>query len=173
MSQHESTHRQHVNDGCDWVPTKFYFWRQAVGNWPLVGSGCRSVVMYCVGAWTVLLEISRFESCFYLLGFPGNSVGEETTYSAGDPGSISGAGWSAGERIGYPLQYSWVSLVAQLVKNPPAMWETWVRSLGWEDPLEKGKATHSSIWPGESQGPYSPWGLKELDTTEWLALHFI
>ena len=47
--------------------------------------------------------------------------------------------------IGYPLQYSLVSLVAQLVKNPPAMWETWVRSLDWEDPLEKGKATHSSI----------------------------
>ena len=43
------------------------------------------------------------------------------------------------------LQYSWASLVAQLVKNPPAMWETWVRSLGWEDPLEQGKATHSSV----------------------------
>ena len=52
---------------------------------------------------------------------------------------------SAGEGIGYTLQYSWVSLVAQLVKNPPAMQETWVRSLGWEDPLEKKKATHSSI----------------------------
>ena len=50
-----------------------------------------------------------------------------------------------GERIGYALQYSWASLVAQLVKNPPAMQETWVRSLSWEDPLEKGKATHSSI----------------------------
>ena len=47
--------------------------------------------------------------------------------------------------LGYPLQYSWASLVAQLVKNLPAMWETWIRSLGWEDPLEKGKATHSSI----------------------------
>ena len=47
--------------------------------------------------------------------------------------------------IGYPLQCSWASLVAQLVKNLPAMWETWIRSLGWEDPLEKGKATHSSI----------------------------
>ena len=45
----------------------------------------------------------------------------------------------------HPLQYSWASLVSQLVKNPPAMWETWVRSLGWEDPLEKGTATHSSI----------------------------
>ena len=52
---------------------------------------------------------------------------------------------SAGEVIGYPLQYSWASLGPQLVKNPPAMRETWVRSLGWEDPLEKGKATHSSI----------------------------
>ena len=48
-------------------------------------------------------------------------------------------------RIGYPLQYSWASLVAQLVKNPPAMWEIWVWSLSWEDPLEKGKVTHSSI----------------------------
>ena len=47
--------------------------------------------------------------------------------------------------MGYPLQYSWASLVAQLVKNAPAMWETWVLSLGWEDPLEKEKATRSSI----------------------------
>ena len=53
-------------------------------------------------------------------------------------------GRSPGEGIGYPLQYSWASLVAQLVKNPPAMWETWVQSLGWDDPLEKGKTTHSS-----------------------------
>ena len=52
------------------------------------------------------------------------------------------------EGIGYPLQYPWASLVAQLVKSLPAMWETWVQSLGWEDPLEKGKATHSSIWTG-------------------------
>ena len=49
----------------------------------------------------------------------------------------------------YPLQYSWASLVAQLVKSPPAMWETWVQSLGWEDPLEKGKATIPVFWPGE------------------------
>ena len=58
---------------------------------------------------------------------------------------IPGSGRSTGEGIGYPLQYSWTSLVAQLVKNLPAMRETWVQSLGWEDPLEKGKATHSSI----------------------------
>ena len=58
---------------------------------------------------------------------------------------IAGSGRSAGEGIGYPLQYSWASLASQLVKNPPAMRETWVQSLGWEDPLEKGKTTHSSI----------------------------
>ena len=62
-----------------------------------------------------------------------------------DPGSIPGLGRSAGEGIGYPLQYFWASHVAQLVKNPPAMQETWFQSLGWEDPLEKGKATHYSI----------------------------
>ena len=64
---------------------------------------------------------------------------------SGDPSSIPGSVRSAGEGIGYPLQYSWASLVAQLVKNTPPMQETWVQSLGWEDPLEKGKATHSSI----------------------------
>ena len=58
---------------------------------------------------------------------------------------IPGSGRPIGEGIRYPLQYSWASLVAQLVKNLPAMWETCVRSLGQEDPLEKEKATHSSI----------------------------
>ena len=58
---------------------------------------------------------------------------------------IPGWGRSTGEGIGYPLQYSRASLVAQLVKNPPAMWETRVLSLGWADPLEKRQATHSSI----------------------------
>ena len=66
--------------------------------------------------------------------FPDSSVGKESTCNARDPGSISGLGRSAGEGIGYSLQYSWASLVAQLVKNPPAIWETWVQSLGWEDP---------------------------------------
>ena len=58
---------------------------------------------------------------------------------------MPGSGRSAGEGVDYPLQYSWAFLVAQLVKNLPATQETWVRSLGWEDPLENGKATHSSI----------------------------
>ena len=79
------------------------------------------------------------------MGFPDRSVGKESSCSAGDPDSIPGLGRSVGEGIGYPLQYSGASLVAQLVKNPPAMQKTWVQSLGWEDALEKGKATHSSI----------------------------
>ena len=82
---------------------------------------------------------------YSLEGFPDSSVGEESTCNAGDPGWIPGSGRSPGEGIGYPLQYSWVSLVAQLIKNLPEMQEPWVLSLGEEDPLEKGKATHSSI----------------------------
>ena len=64
-------------------------------------------------------------------GFPDSSVGKESTCNAGDSSLIPGLGRSPGEAIGYPLQYSWAFLVAQLVKNPPAMQETWVRPLGW------------------------------------------
>ena len=152
----------------------------------------------------------------------GSSAGKESACNAGDPGSIPGSERASEEGIGYPLQYSWASLVAQTVKNLPAMRETWVRSLGWEDPLEKGMATHSSVlregngkplqhsclenpmnsmkmirgrrrrekdemggWhhklnghefeqaPGDGEGQESlvcctPWGRKELDTTEQL-----
>ena len=79
------------------------------------------------------------------MGVFDSSVGKESACSAGDTSLIPGSGRSAGEGIGYPLQYSWASLVAQLVKNLPAMQETWVESPGWEDPLEKGKVTHSSL----------------------------
>ena len=79
------------------------------------------------------------------MGFSDSSVGKQSAYNAGDPSSTPGLGRSAAEGIGYPLKYSWTSLMTQLVKNPPTMRETWVQSLGWEDPLEKGKATHSSI----------------------------
>ena len=79
------------------------------------------------------------------VGFPGSSAGKESACNAEDLGSIPGLGRSPGEGNGHPLQYSWASLVAQMVKNPPAMQETWARSLGWEDPLEKEMATHSSI----------------------------
>ena len=76
---------------------------------------------------------------------------------------IPGSERSTGERIGYLFQYSWAPLVAHLVKNLPAMQETWVQSLGWEDPLEKGKATHSSIlaWriPWPVSGPITSWKI--------------
>ena len=81
----------------------------------------------------------------HFTGFPGGSDGKESTCDAGDLGSIPGLGRSPGEWIGYPLQYFWAFLVAQMVKNLPVMQETWVQSLGQEDPLEKGMATHSSI----------------------------
>ena len=75
--------------------------------------------------------------------------------------------------LGYPLQYSWATLVAQTVKNRPALWEAWVGSLGWEDPLEEGIPTAVSL-PGESHGQRSlagcsPWGRNESDTTERLS----
>ena len=73
-------------------------------------------------------------------GLPGSPAGKESSCNARDPGSISESGRSPGEGIGYPLQYSWASFVAQLVTNPSAMQETWVQSLDWEDPLEKEKA---------------------------------
>ena len=81
----------------------------------------------------------------YLKGFPNSSVGKESTCNAGHPGSIPGSGRSTGEGKDYPFQYSWASIVAQLIKNPPTMWETWVQSLGWKDPRGKENATHSSV----------------------------
>ena len=77
--------------------------------------------------------------------FPDSSADKESACNAEDPNSIPGPGRSPGEGIDYPLQYSWAFLVIQTVKNPPTIQETWVWSLNWEDPLEKGKATHSSI----------------------------
>ena len=84
-----------------------------------------------------------------LWGFPCSSAGKESACNAGDPSSIPGLGRSAWEGISYSLQYYWASLVAQLVKNPPATQETWVQSLGWEDPLEKGRLPTPVFWPEE------------------------
>ena len=71
--------------------------------------------------------------------------GKESAPSVGDQSLIPGSGRSPGEGTGYPLQYSWISQVAQMIKNLPAVQETWVRSLGWKDPLEEGMETHPSI----------------------------
>ena len=80
---------------------------------------------------------------------------------------IPGSGRSAGDGIGYPLWYFWASLVAQLVKNLPVMSETWVQSLGWEDSLEKGKATHSSILAWRIPWTEEPGGLQSVGLQSW------
>ena len=100
------------------------------------------------------------------MGFPCYSAGKESACNVGDPGSTPGSRRSSGEGIGYPLQHSWASLVAQLVKSSPAVRETWVRSLGWEDPLEKGTASHFNSILACIEFHDSPWGGRELDITE-------
>ena len=104
-------------------------------------------------------------------GFPHGSVGKESACNAGDTSSIPRLGRSTREGIGYSLQYTWASLVAQLVKNLPTVQEIWVQSLGWEDLLVKRKATHSSIlaWRIEYHGLQSM-GCEEFDMTESLSL---
>ena len=97
-----------------------------------------------------------------ILGFPRGSAGKESPCNAGDAGSIPRSGSPSGEGIGYRLQYFWAALVAQLVKNPPAVWETWVRSLGWEDPLEKGMATLSSVLAWRIPWTEEPGGLQSM-----------
>ena len=94
---------------------------------------------------------------YFKMGFPCSSAGKESACCAGDPSSVPGLGSSPGEGIGYPLQYSWASLVAQMVKILPAVRETWVWSLGWEDPLMEGMATHGQ----RSLVGYSAWDRKE------------
>ena len=101
--------------------------------------------------------------------FPESSVGKESACNAGDPSLIPGSGRSAGEGISYPLQYSWASIVAQLVKNQPPTWETQVQSLSWEDPWRRERLPNPVFWPEEFHG-LRPWGRKESDTTEQLSL---
>ena len=108
------------------------------------------------------MQLSSSSSSLRTMGFPGNSASKESTCNSGDPGSISGSRRPPGEGIGYPLQYSWASLVAQLVKNLPAMRETRVRSLGGEDPLEEGMATHSSILAQRISWTEEPGGLQSM-----------
>ena len=103
-------------------------------------------------------------------GFPGSAADKESAYNTGDLSLIPESGRSPGEGIGYPLQNYCASLVAQLIKNSPAMQETWVKYLGWENPLEKGTVTHSSILAWRISWTI-PWGRKELDMIEQLS-HF-
>ena len=99
------------------------------------------------------------------------AFGKESACNAGDLGSTPGSGRSTGEGIGYPLQDSWASLVAQLVKNLPAVWETgfdpWVGKIPWR----RERLPTPVFWPGEFHGLCRTWGRKELDTAERLSLH--
>ena len=107
---------------------------------------CRTKCEKDVDSGLRFSKISIFRaSSSTFLGFPGSSAGKESTCNAGDPGSVSGSESCPGEGIRYLLQYSGASLVAQTAKNLPAMWETWVRSLGWKDPSKEGMANHPSI----------------------------
>ena len=99
-------------------------------------------------------------------GFFGSSAGKGSACNAGNHGSIPGLGRSTGEAIGYPLQYSWDSIVAHLVKNPPTMRETSVRPRVGKIPWRRERLSTPVFWPGELHRLYSPWVLKELDTTE-------
>ena len=104
------------------------------------------------------------------MGFPGSSDGKESACNAGDPSLIPASERSPGDRIGYPFQYSWASLLAQMIKNPPAMRETWVRS--WVGKIH-GRGDGNSLQCSCLENPMDrgPWqatvhGIAELDTTE-------
>ena len=114
---------------------------------------------------------------WHSLGFPGGSAGKESTCNAGDPGSNPGLGRSPEEGIGYPLQCSWASLVAQTVKNLPAMQETCVQSLGLNSKPIPGEETgcplqYSCLENSMDRGAQRArsWGCKESDTTDRLSL---
>ena len=117
--------------------------------------------------------MTKYKVFPYLQGFAGSSAGKESACNTGDFSSIPGSGRPPGEGIGYPLQYSWASQVAQMVKNLPAMRKTWVQSLAWEDSLEEGMATHFSIlaWgiPMDRGAWLQPMGSQKLDMTDWLS----
>ena len=109
-------------------------------SWTAAGQASLSIT----NSRSLLKDGDRLPTAVFL-GFPGGSEGKESACTVKDLGSIPGLGRFPGEGIGYPLQYSWASLVAQKVKNLPAVRKTWILSLGWEDPLAEGMATHSSI----------------------------
>ena len=140
------------------------------------GSSVHRLLQARILEWVVMLSSRgssqpRDQPCIFYVScigrwIPGSSWGKESAYNAGDPGSIPGSGRSAGEGIGSPPEYSWASLVSQLVKNPPAMRETWVGKIPWR----REWLLTLVFWPGEYHELYSTWGCKELDTTEQCSL---
>ena len=114
---------------------------------------------------TVLKSIEVYT----FMGFLDSSVGKESACNAGDPGSIPGLGRSPGKGIGYPLQYSWTSLVAQLVMLQLARQDPWVGKIPWR----RERLPTAVFWPREFHELYIPWGCKESDTTEQLSLSLV
>ena len=118
----------------------------------------------------------RYGPVLTSVGFPCGSAGKESACNVGDLGSLPGLGRFPEKGKDYSLQYSWASPVAQLVKNPPAMWETWVRSLGQEDPWSRKWKSTPVFLPGKfheqrSLEGYSPWHRQELVTAEHTCMH--
>ena len=106
------------------------------------------------------------------LMLPDSSAGKESACNAGGPGLIPRSGRSTGEGIGSPLQYSWASLVAQMVKNLPVMQETWFDPWAGKIPWRRERLPTPVFWPREFHGLYSPWAPKESEVTERLSLYF-
>ena len=140
--------------------------------WILFG-GCNSFIFIAFWSTLIWMCLVTFYGVIWLgKGFPGSSAGRESTCSARDPGSIPGLRRSPGDGIGHPLWYSWASLVTQTVKNPPAVWETWVWLLGWEGPLEEGMATHSSILAWIIPMDRGAWGVRSMGSQRiWVTKH--
>ena len=143
--------------------------------WIQILSSCHGLISLPSWTFQLFCPISLLQR--QVGGFPCSSAGKESTSNAGDPSSIPGLGKSPGEGIGYPLQYSWASLVVQMVKNLPAMWKTWVWSLGCKDPLKVGMATHfSGFLSGESPWTEEPgrlWSMESQSQTRLSYFHFL
>ena len=129
---------------------------------------------HCREQYVDSLETKNRITIWSCRGFPDSSAGKEFACNAGDPCSIPGLGRSPGKGIGYLLQYSWTSLLAQMIKNPPVGFWAWslVGKIPWRREwqstqyfcLENPQAQRSSVG-------YSPWGHKELNTTEQLSIN--
>ena len=118
-------------------------------------------------SYSLEIEFPQGYSCLIIIrGFPCHSASKESACNAGNLGLSPGSGRSAGEGIGYLLQYSWASHVAQLVKNSPAMWETWVGKILWR----RERLPTPVFWPGEVHGLTSPWGCKDYNMSEQFSL---
>ena len=166
------THHFKINESC--VKTTVKKKKKEKDN---LWSCCYSYVSRykILGLYAKYFFISYWKCIFYVgagllirkaylqtLGFPGSSAGKESASKVGNLSSIPGLWRFLGEGIGYPLQYSWASLVVQIVKNPPEMQEAWVWYLGWEDPLEEGMTTHCSILAWRIPWTVKPGGLQSM-----------